>query len=111
VAGDITAGPGDFVLGLPVPGGMPGDLRLSEARVTATVALNGVSVRHDGGRVVGVVTEADLATALETVPPNLLPVIQALLEPDLDRDNDGVPDAYSACITYTSRPVSLAPDP
>ena len=111
VEGDITAGPGDFVLGLPVPGGMPGDLRLSEARVTATVVLNGVSVRHDDGRVVGIVTEADLATALETVPANLLPLIQNLLEPDLDRDNDGVPEAYSACVTYTSRPTTVVADP
>ncbi|MCA9543317.1 MAG: hypothetical protein KC613_02975 [Myxococcales bacterium] len=111
VAGQVTAGPGDFQLGLPVPGGLPGELRVSNAVITGSLTLDEDGLGIEMGTVTGVVSEAELARGLAALPPELAPLVMNLLDPDLDLDGDGTLDAYSACLTWRSVPVEVIEAP
>jgi hypothetical protein len=109
--GQLRAGPGDFQLGLPVPGGMPGQLRVLDALVAGALSVEADGLRIQDGLISGIVSDADLRRALQALPDGLAPFILNAVEPDLDLDGDGTLDAYSACLLYAAEPANIVPAP
>ncbi len=107
VAGALTAGPGDFQLGLPVPGGQPGELRVADAVITGQLRFDDGGLSITDGTVSGVVSEADLMAGLVAIPPALAPLVLNLLVADIDQDGDGIADAYSTCLTWDAGPIQV----
>jgi hypothetical protein len=99
----LQAGPGDFLLSLPVQG-LNLDLRLTQTSIVASriesPAGGGIDV--DDGVISGLLTQEDLDAALVVVPPDIAGLVPILLQPDIDTDGNGRADAYSLCLTFTA---------
>ena len=106
VDGAMSAGPGDFVFDIPF-NGVQVPLRITNAQLTGTLAVVDAGVDIDAGWVTGVVSEADFVPLLALVPPEFAPIIDMLLNTDIDLDGDGANDAYSVCMRFTAAPVTL----
>ncbi len=103
--GQLQAGPGNFVLTLPVQG-VEVILQLTEASITGTIAVDGnAGLTIGNGTIAGQISQADLDAALVVVPPDIAGLIPFFLQPDLDTNGDNAPDAYSLCLTFESTPA------
>ena len=107
--GQLTAGPRDTDIPLPVPGALA-VITATDALITGTVTLpfededtGAVGVRVTEGLITAVVDEAELRATVEEFEPSLLPFVNAI-GPDLDIDGDGVNDALSLCARFTVKP-------
>ena len=104
--GAMLAGPGDFNFDIPF-NGVNVPLRVTNAQLTGTLAVVEAGVDIDDGWVTGVVRDEDLRPLLALVPPEFAPIVMMLLNADIDTDDDGVADAYSVCMAYTTLPIEL----
>jgi hypothetical protein len=103
--GDLQAGPGNFVLTLPVQG-VEVILQLTQASITGTISVDGNSGLTIGnGTIAGQISQEDLNAALVVVPPDLAGLIPFFLQADLDTNGDNAPDAYSLCLTFAATPA------
>jgi hypothetical protein len=99
----LEAGPGDFLLSLPVQG-LNLDLRLTQTSITASRIESpaGGGIDLDDGVISGILTQDDLDAALVVVPPDIAGLVPFLLQADIDTDGNGRADAYSLCLTFTA---------
>lgn len=112
--GKLSAG-GDggatFALSIPITG-IVLDLKISKAQVTADVTDDGAWKSSKNGQICGVIAKSDLEAAIEALPEDLLAqiggktaalqLINGLLAPDIDLDDDGAKDAISVAIGFES---------
>ena len=103
----LAAGPGDFVLALPLFGAEPGDLRVGDTLITGDIEVDAEGLTVRGGWLTGLVTQADLDSALADLPDGFGPAVEAFLRPDIDMDGDGEAETYSACIEFDIAPAAL----
>ncbi len=103
----LTAGPGDFILGFPIVGQPPLPLRASDTQITAGFALEAGGLRVVDGWLSGVVTQEDFDAALVLLDEAFRDLVRDFIVPDVDLDGDGVPEAYSACISFDASPATV----
>lgn len=125
--GQLTGG-GDWNtisgLTLPVFGlfGFEVEMKVAMARVLGTVTDGNAWKSSTDGQICGVVTKTDLETAIEALPDEVLAqiggktaalqLINGLLAPDIDLNDDGAKDAISVALGFESVPgqiVGLTP--
>lgn len=112
--GKMSAGAGGgstFGLTLPIQG-IVLDLKISKAQVTADVTDDSAWKSSKNGQICGVIAKKDLEAAIEALPEDLLAqiggkaaalqLINGLLAPDIDLDDDGAKDAISVAIGFES---------
>ena len=110
--GQLTGG-GDIgqkmTIVLPVVGGL--DFTLSGVRLEATITGPGAWTGSSDGRICGVMTITDFDKALASIPADawaeigldeatVKSVVKAFLNPDIDLNKDGVPDAMSVALRF-----------
>ena len=117
----LMAGGGDvtkkMTIVLPVVGGL--DFTMSAVQIDqANVTAPGGWASTADGRICGVMTVVDFDKALASVPPegwasiNLEPetiklLVKAFLNPDIDLNKDGVPDAMSVALRFKTVPGTI----
>ncbi len=107
VAGQLHAGPGNFVLALPVQG-QNIVLQLSDASIDGALGIDqnqGLSIGN--GFISGVITQPDLDAALSVVDPGIAALVPFVLHPDIDTDGDRSLDAYSLCLTFDAAAATV----
>ncbi len=104
--GVLNAGPGTFLLTL-ATGNQQAELRIIETIITGELSVNDAGVTLRDGWVTGIVTEEDFDAALQSLDPQIQAALPFLVQPDIDRDGDGEPDAYSACVSAAGAPATL----
>ena len=104
--GVYSAGPGDFLLDLPL-NGQAIQVLMRSAMITGelSVAAEGLTLRQS--YISGVITDDALMAGLQAIPANLRDLVALVLRPDLDMDGDGADESYSACIALTAVPATL----
>jgi hypothetical protein len=104
--GAYSAGPGDFLLDLPL-NGQAIQILMQRAMITGelVVAADGLTLLESF--ISGVITEEALMAGLLAIPANLRDLVALVLRPDLDMDGDGADESYSACIRLTALPTTL----
>ena len=104
-AGALQAGPGNFILDLPVQG-VAVTLHLTQASITGRISVdNNAGLSISTGTIAGQITQEDLDAALVVVPPEFVGLIPIFLQPDLDTNGDGTIDGYSLCLTFEATPA------
>lgn len=106
-----SSGGSNFGLTLPIQG-IVLDLKISMAQVTADVTDDTAWKTSKNGQICGVIAKKDLEAAIEALPEDLLAqiggkaaalqLINGLLAPDIDTDDDGAKDAISVAIGFES---------
>ena len=104
--GDFAAGPGDFLLNLPIVGA-PLLITIENTTVIGRLTVNAQGLQVQNGVISGWVDQAALNAAIALFNPDLGPIIANILNADIDTDGDGEADALSACVTYTAEPAQL----
>lgn len=117
----VMSGGGDvgkkMTIVLPVVGGLDftmSAVQIDQAKVTAPAGWASTA----DGRICGVMTVADFDKALASIPPegwasiNLEPetiklLVKAFLNPDIDLNKDGVPDAMSVALRFKTVPGKI----
>ncbi len=105
--GTFRAGPGRFDAGLPAAG-VTLALPLRSAVASGRIELDGFGgMQIANGRLAGWVTREDLEAAMLAIPPELRGLLGLFLQPDIDTDADGTPDAYSLCYVLAAGPARV----
>jgi len=112
VDGVLTAGGKgyQFTWVLPFLNGPPMEVNLLNARIVADVVLGGSGVLEVHGVIGGAIPKEALIEAVDDLPEQGLPVSKEMIKSllgmmitnDIDTDGDGVPDAASIGIKFTS---------
>ncbi|MEE2788567.1 MAG: putative metal-binding motif-containing protein [Myxococcota bacterium] len=107
--GQLTAGPRDTDIPLPVPGALV-VITARQALITGTVTLpfedpdtGRLGVRVENGLLSAVAPLSVLRETVEEYEPMLLFFVNAL-DPDIDLDGDGVNESLSLCARFTIKP-------
>jgi hypothetical protein len=113
--GKMTAGGDDatFALSIPITG-IVLDLKISKAQISADVTDGTAWKSSKNGKICGVIAKTDLEAAINALPEDVLAqiggkaqaltLINSLLAPDIDLDDDGKKDAISVGIGFESVP-------
>jgi len=98
-----------FALNIPLAG-INLKLTISQARLNGKVANDKEWVTTKTGQVCGVIGKKDLEAAIDAVPPELLAqigdketvkgLVNSILKPDIDTDDDDKPDAISVALDF-----------
>ena len=104
--GEFAAGPGDFLLDLPI-NGVNVQILMQDAMITGgmVVGANGLTIAD--AHVSGIISPEALADGLNLVPREFRELVGFVLMPDLDLDNDGEAESYSACVAMSAVPATL----
>ncbi|MHC4836997.1 MAG: MopE-related protein [Planctomycetota bacterium] len=106
VNGQMTAGPGDFIIPFDV-GGPMAELRLVNTRMTGRTSVDVGGLSIDAGLVSGAITQEAFDGVLDILDPGIAGIARALIQPDLDLDADGQNDAYSACAEFEAAAATM----
>jgi hypothetical protein len=106
VEGAMQAGPGDFFLDVPVLG-VQLMLDVNNALIAGELTLEDGELTIENGWITGVIPPDSFQAALGLLPPEIRGVVQGVLRPDVDTDDDGVADGYSVCLSYEAQPATL----
>jgi hypothetical protein len=112
-----------FDLTLPLAG-IELKLTITQAEIKGTVKGKDAWTETKKGMVCGVLSKENLAAAIDAVPSEMLQelgfdkatvksLVDGLLKPDIDTDNDGKPDAVSVALgfeTQTGEITGMTPD-
>jgi len=115
----LTAGGPGYHFSLPVPMGFgdePMPLTVDRAVIEATVAISGGGdIQSMVGVIGGAIPEQAFYDAIDAIPEGELPIDKGMLlgmlgmflNSDIDLDGDGVDDAVSVGITFTTGPAAI----
>jgi hypothetical protein len=70
-----------------------------------TAADNGLTIEE--AYVSGIISEDALMEGLNLLPAQFRDLVGLILMPDLDLDNDGMNESYSACVRMSAVPATL----
>jgi len=106
VDGAFAAGPGDFLLDLPI-NGVAVQILMQQAMLTGDMAAaeNGLTIGE--AFVSGIISQEALMEGLNLLPAQFRDIVGLVLMPDLDLDNDGMNESYSACVRMSAVPATL----
>ncbi len=104
--GDFSAGPGDFLLDLPI-NGVAVQILMQQAMLTGDLAAGENGLTIEEAYVSGIISEDALMDGLNLLPAQFRDLVGLILMPDLDLDNDGMNESYSACVRMSATPATL----
>ena len=106
--GQLSAGPGTFVFSVPLQGAdgqsVVVEVPIEQAYIRGTFTLNpedNSQFSLSNGLVSGYINKQNLEDSFVLLDPPIVRVIQSLITPDLDLNQDGEPDYYSICLLTT----------
>jgi hypothetical protein len=114
ISGDkLNAGGGDAAITLPLPiAGLDLQVSVFKAKLTATVVLQGGTIASMTGVLGGAVKKSDLEAAIAALPDDtfepplskdtVLSFLGLLVQNDIDIDGDGVPEAASIGLPFST---------
>ncbi|MCB9522458.1 MAG: hypothetical protein H6702_03640 [Myxococcales bacterium] len=105
--GQLTAGPGNFQLDVPVQGNVLA-LAVTDTIITSSIGIDGTGLNMNEGVISGRITQEDFMVALDLVPAEFRGIVAALIQPDLDTNGDGVNDSLSVCIRFGASGAPLS---
>ena len=116
----LTAGgPGyTFPFELPLFGDVSLEITLFSATVEATATVSGGEITELEGILAGAVPKTQLKTAIENLPPEvedqlpfpkeqIITLLELLVQPDIDGNNDGIKESASIGIQFTAIPGQI----
>ena len=106
--GQLSAGPATFVFSVPLQGAdgqsVVVEVPIEQAYIRGTFTLNpedNSQFSLSNGLVSGYINKQNLEDSFVLLDPPIVRVIQSLITPDLDLNQDGEPDYYSICLLTT----------
>jgi len=109
--GELSAGPRPFTLELPLAGGVNLQLQAQQATLTGQAQVPAMhagqsGIQVDNGLLTAGLPHAELRRAIVATAPDFVGLVDSF-EPDLDLDNDGIPESLGLCAQFRVRPATL----
>ena len=109
--GALVAGPRPFTLELPLAGGVNLQLRAQEATISGQAVIPAMNAGLSGlqvneGLLTAGLPQDELRRAIVATAPDFVGLVDSF-EPDLDLDNDGVPESLGLCAEFRVRPAQV----